>query len=178
MSDDQKEWMASGGPIHPLYKPSLNVGAGDGQTQVIDTQHYVSRITALEAENAQLRAERDGARAAMAKEAAEAARGPVKARNEEGKIIYRGDDTENWSPDGDYGKGREAAAQAILALADLPAGYVCVKVEDLLALCDDQDALAHMQYPARDQYPVNATKHKRDTEISTRLRAMITKATP
>jgi hypothetical protein len=47
------------------------VGAGDGQTRVVDTQYYVTRITRLEADLVQARKDRDEAHNAAIELAAE-----------------------------------------------------------------------------------------------------------
>jgi hypothetical protein len=50
---------------------------------------------------------------------------------------------------------------------------VIAEIQDILELCDDQIALAELQYPARDTYAYNAKKYAQNTNTAIKLRAMI-----
>jgi hypothetical protein len=50
---------------------------------------------------------------------------------------------------------------------------VIAEIQDILELCDDQIALAELQYPARDAYAYNAKKYAQNTNTAIKLRAMI-----
>lgn len=101
-----KRFLMERGGTEPLY--TFSQCAGD----IMETLGYLSPDELETRDNATADAALD--------RAARAVHGEVLSANESGKIIFRSDGHNEWTPEGDYGMGRSHATAAILALKSTP----------------------------------------------------------